>query len=225
MNIRGVPSSPAVTTPISRPMATIVSITFETCKKLKENSPIDSGSSRLRNRIEKSHATIKSDETMWTWVSPIIRSIHSQVASGESILDPSTHPAKSDTTKITQKRTAGPRCGPLAHSIQRDAGMSICVRMFATSSGIWIAGMETTLATGISSVHSICTFCAPGWRLTKTSSACRRIGTLRPATCISLTVAPVGIGMACSPPRLDSISNDSFDFLWRLPTSSECSSD
>ena len=156
---------------------------------------------------------------MWTCVNPIAKSIHSKVFSGESGRIPKTQATKRDRVNTTQKRTAGPRCGPLAQRIHREVGILMWDRMLATSSGISMAGKAMKLAMGLSSVHSIRTSWGPGWRLNKTCSPCLRIGTLRCPTSISVTVAPAGNAMACSPPRLDSIWKDRSDFRCRFPTS------
>ena len=149
-------------------MATAVKTPLATCKTLNSQNLSESGWSFLRKLIENNQTTTKSEATMWTCVNPIAKSIHSKVFSGESGRIPKTQATKRDRVNTTQKRTAGPRCGPLAQRIHREVGILICDRILATSSGISMAGKAMKLAMGLSSVHSIRTSCEPGCRLNKT---------------------------------------------------------
>jgi hypothetical protein len=110
---------------------------------------------RSRAGIENNHTTNNTEAKADTCVKPIANNTHSHRRKGESTRLPNTNATTTATANITQNRTAGPRTGPFAHKIHRDAGTRITERTFATSSGITTWESATLPVNGSSLFHKI----------------------------------------------------------------------
>ena len=218
MNISGLPNSPAATTPTNTPRATSVAAISATCSRLWAHAGRRRNDSLPRQRRKNNQPITTSASGSGTWVRPIPNSIHSTVRSGERATRPSTQAASSAHTRIVQKRTAGPRTGPRAHSTQRSCGTSRVVVTLALPTGRPTAPTCARRPSRSSVFQPIASCCSPGWRGTTTLPPSVRTGTARPSIVSDVGSAPAGSPTGKSPPRLERSDSSSVDTRWRRPS-------
>ena len=161
--------------------------------------------------------TVKAAQS-GTWVRPIIRSIHCSERSGDFGMRPSARAVRSEVSKITQKRTAGPRRGPEAHSTQRSSPTPSELWMLALSTGKRTAPLLALKPSGRFSFQPTESSCSPGRSGITNLEPSRRTGISRPKWVSRVISASAGSSMRKSSPRLQRMDRWRVERRWRCPT-------
>ena len=157
-----------------------------------------------------------------TCVRPMTSSIHDAVWIGENAVRPSASAASSEQSRMPQKRTAGPRCGPCAQSTQRSSGTLTTVWMFALSTGSRTSPPTARWPSGSLIFHAREMVCSPGRTGMMSFAPSLRTGMALPLWVSAVISAAAGNSTRKSSPRLHRRARSSCEVRWRVPSVMVC---